>query len=718
MEFKPDITKEFIYNNVQGGNIHYHIKPFTLYEFFNNTSRSKQIPNYQRPYSWGKSNVEYFLFDILDTMLSIKTRDSWFLGCIYVTKESDIQDMAEILDGQQRITTLQIIFNELVLSKFYDNSQIFSSQFNTSVECLKDCLYYKSAGNRIVRFSTDPITNDLLHKYLSGSEKVNCETSYKNFIQDFETKLSSSIHESKSHKTLYDNIKIVRSFINEKLINLKGNFDQKLKLEEYNKTSDRLQYYIETLLYRLWLINIPLIQENISVEIFESLNNRGKPLSMIDKFQFKSLTKDFGYEDEIRKNWSNIFKLIDNLQSSAIDIKFIKSDEDLIKIYFESKLGDEISNDEYLDKFDSECLKNYDSLNKFFHDLIKITEFFIDISNPDTSKFISSFKSTKNDKKVRAITQVLLSFLNIYKNPIRLVFCLLTKYDYSKENNIVIGGIWEILKLAYYKNLVVGEQGNKIRSDFNLYIRKIINEDEKYFIGLFLKLYNFKDLNQNHKLYNLLESHPASFQFDNVNFPTPTQGEINYVSSLDSKSNILNTTDNQASSLILILYVLLNNYESFSVFSSSAFQAQNLEHIFPRAYKNHWKDKIYRKEDCEFFLENTPNTNYYKIVKNSLQSDFELRDYKTVPSHQSQSLVEWIGNKLLINDLANKKIGNKNYDVKYGKYETEQYILPNINSKDLKLDGGTNFNHEQIIKRTIIIVEKISDSLLCEWDSI
>ena len=122
------------------------------------------------------------------------------------------------------------------------------------------------------------------------------------------------------------------------------------------------------------------------------MNNRGKPLSMVDKFQFRSLTKGFDKTDEIRKYWSKIFKLIDKLQSSAINITFIKSDEQLIKLYFESKIGSELDNDEYLIKFEKECLKDYDSLTLFFNDLIKIMEFLIDISNPDTSEFINSFK--------------------------------------------------------------------------------------------------------------------------------------------------------------------------------------------------------------------------------------------------------------------------------------------------------------------------------------
>lgn len=714
-----EITKKFIFNNDQGGNVNYDIKPFNIYDFFTKTAPLKKIPIYQRPYSWKKKNVEDFLNDILDTLLDIKNKNSWFLGCIYVTKKSSYEEASYILDGQQRITTLQIIFNELILTRFYDTSIIFKPDFHNAIDCIYDCLYMKVAGQKVVRFSTDPITDVLLKKYLTESLKVDSNDSYKKFIEKFDNELSSSINESKSHLTLYNNIHLVRKFINEKLISLKGNFPQKINLEQINDVSDRLQHYTNTILYSLWLINIPLIEENISEEIFESLNNRGKPLSMIDKFQFKSLTKGFDKKDEIRKYWTKIFKLIDKLQSSAINITFIKSDEQLIKLYFESKIGSELGNDEYLIKFDEKYLKDYDSLVLFFKDLIKIMEFFIDISNPDTSKFIKTFKpQNKENMKARAITQVMLSFLNNYNNPIRLIFSLIANFNYISNNYNVIQGIWEILKLSYYKNIILGEQSNKVRKDFNFYIKNILNKDNKYYMKLFYELCLINDDNPSHRFHHLFEENQQSFQFDNVEYIIPSQGKINLTFSLDSKSKLLNTHSNPDATLVLLLFVLLENYDSLHLFSSTAFKHQNLEHVFPRAYKSHWLDKIYKQNQCVSFLSSSGNTYFLNIVKNSLSQDIELRDYNTQPYQQPQSLVQWIGNKLLIQDLANKSIGNRSFDFKIDKYEDEQYILPKISTQGLELNSQTNFNYKTILERSSIIVNKISDTLLCNWDSI
>ena len=58
------ITKKLIFNNDHGGNVNFDIKPYNLYDFFTKTAPLKKIPNYQRPYSWKKKNVQDFLNDI------------------------------------------------------------------------------------------------------------------------------------------------------------------------------------------------------------------------------------------------------------------------------------------------------------------------------------------------------------------------------------------------------------------------------------------------------------------------------------------------------------------------------------------------------------------------------------------------------------------------------------------------------------------------------
>ena len=70
------------------------------------------IPMYQRPYAWTTEHAEELLLDIIDFMGSgsgpVEELDPYFLGSIVLIK-SDSRPEAEVVDGQQRLTTLTIL---------------------------------------------------------------------------------------------------------------------------------------------------------------------------------------------------------------------------------------------------------------------------------------------------------------------------------------------------------------------------------------------------------------------------------------------------------------------------------------------------------------------------------------------------------------------------------------------------------------------------------
>jgi hypothetical protein len=65
------------------------------------------IPDYQRPYSWGKDEC----LQLLDDLLGALERDidePYFLGSVVLVKEKGVP-AAEVIDGQQRLTTLTLL---------------------------------------------------------------------------------------------------------------------------------------------------------------------------------------------------------------------------------------------------------------------------------------------------------------------------------------------------------------------------------------------------------------------------------------------------------------------------------------------------------------------------------------------------------------------------------------------------------------------------------
>ena len=65
------------------------------------------IPDYQRPYSWGVEQALQLLDDLVDA-LDRAPDEPYFLGSIVLVKDAG-QAAADVIDGQQRLTTLTIV---------------------------------------------------------------------------------------------------------------------------------------------------------------------------------------------------------------------------------------------------------------------------------------------------------------------------------------------------------------------------------------------------------------------------------------------------------------------------------------------------------------------------------------------------------------------------------------------------------------------------------
>ncbi len=67
------------------------------------------IPSYQRPYSWTVDNAEQLIDDIYKSSQS--EENEYFIGSMICINKG--QNQYEVVDGQQRLTTLSIIVSEL-----------------------------------------------------------------------------------------------------------------------------------------------------------------------------------------------------------------------------------------------------------------------------------------------------------------------------------------------------------------------------------------------------------------------------------------------------------------------------------------------------------------------------------------------------------------------------------------------------------------------------
>lgn len=82
-----------------------------LFDIFNDSFRF-QIPDYQRPYAWTTEQTSELLDDLLYAMgqaENVRDASPYFLGSIVIIK-NDGKTESYVVDGQQRLTTLTILF--------------------------------------------------------------------------------------------------------------------------------------------------------------------------------------------------------------------------------------------------------------------------------------------------------------------------------------------------------------------------------------------------------------------------------------------------------------------------------------------------------------------------------------------------------------------------------------------------------------------------------
>ena len=74
------------------------------------------IPGYQRPYSWTTEQAQELLDDLTGFMRDrsdpVAEMPPYFLGSIVLIKRTD-SPMAEVIDGQQRLTTLTLLLSAI-----------------------------------------------------------------------------------------------------------------------------------------------------------------------------------------------------------------------------------------------------------------------------------------------------------------------------------------------------------------------------------------------------------------------------------------------------------------------------------------------------------------------------------------------------------------------------------------------------------------------------
>ncbi|MEH1885357.1 DUF262 domain-containing protein [Nostoc sp.] len=227
------------------------------------------IPAYQRPYAWTKDQATELLTDLLsflgDGSEAVTDANPYFLGSIVLIKSEDASE-ADVVDGQQRLTTLTILLSVL---RSLANSESASE--------ITDYIYQK--GRKL-----EGKENRYRLKLRSRDEDF-----FRHYIQD-ENKLDELLKLDTSQLT-----------DSQRNIQLNANyFLQELKLRSHHEL-DRFCYYLMTCCF-LVVVSTPDIDS--AYRIFSILNARGLNLSLSDFLKSEVIGKiDQSQQDKYTRIW-------------------------------------------------------------------------------------------------------------------------------------------------------------------------------------------------------------------------------------------------------------------------------------------------------------------------------------------------------------------------------------------------------------------------------
>ena len=319
----------------------------TIRSIFGDSDSYYQIPDYQRPYSWESQQIEELWDDIFSAMEN--NESTYFLGATILTHTGD--HYYEVIDGQQRLTTLTILLcvvRDLFLPK--------DKEIANSIQSLID-----------------------------GKYRLRLITQSHNQTQ-FEKEILDSVKFPNRHLTEEERER--DKFLNAALI-----FRDKLKSL---KGSDRVKEFIAYLMNKVVMIAIVSSKQSFAIRLFQVLNARGLPLGSADLIKshlYGMCDSDKSKTPQLRQDWIRLESIGKDVEEDA---------EGLLTYYGYFVLERNPRTNLYSELVASKHFKSISDPTKITYELVKFASCYKDIYNTHT-KLLYSFWYLPNAVYWRAI---------------------------------------------------------------------------------------------------------------------------------------------------------------------------------------------------------------------------------------------------------------------------------------------------------------------------
>lgn len=243
------------------------------------------IPRFQRPFSWEKSQIEDFWSDTITDNAA-----DYFIGSMVVYEEDRAKKVLGIVDGQQRLTTITLTLCAL--------RNAFESQgFHDQALGVHNLIERKNIENK-PEYVLQP------------------ETSYPYFQEHIQKFGNPDIDEKvgEEERLLKAAFDLISANIEDSILAI--NSDPSLNEDSKKESVAKKLTLIREKILGLKVIYITLDNEDDAYVIFETMNTRGKDLTIADLLKshlLKPMRPQNAKVDIYKENWSAIVSTIEKL---------------------------------------------------------------------------------------------------------------------------------------------------------------------------------------------------------------------------------------------------------------------------------------------------------------------------------------------------------------------------------------------------------------------
>ncbi len=228
------------------------------------------IPQYQRPYAWTEEEAG-ILFDDLFEFFTDEEDDNYFLGSAVLIKQEG-EPLSEVIDGQQRLTTLTILLAAI--------AEVFSGDMR---EACKGYLVEK--GNVIQGLAPKP------RLMLRETDRGFFEEYVQSLRIDELLKLDPAQLGSESQQRIWENCKVLRERVQ----------------ATFSGDETKLAAFANFLVTRCYLVVVSTPNQPSAYRVFSVMNSRGLDLLPTDIIKADVIAKVPAAErDAYAKRWEEL----------------------------------------------------------------------------------------------------------------------------------------------------------------------------------------------------------------------------------------------------------------------------------------------------------------------------------------------------------------------------------------------------------------------------